>query len=124
MASKRRTRAQQIGDLIAEITGNGAEMVAIAAEMMRDPEADKADRRWAIEFLMERCAGKATVVVENDTRIVVGVAHRFDPKRLTDEQIEAQEKLLRAGMIDVPDEGDGRSRLTPAELESAMRGAS
>lgn len=86
-ANKRRKNfAAGMATAIGDLTGNGREMIETAIEIMRDRLEEGAVRMKAIEFLSERLAGKAPLVIEAElTATMIGGRA---PDELSDEQLQ------------------------------------
>lgn len=83
---RRKNFAAGMATAIGDLTGNGREMIETAIEIMRDRLEEGAVRMKAIEFLSERLAGKAPLVIEAElTATMIGGRA---PDELSDEQLQ------------------------------------
>ncbi len=90
-----------IAKMIFEKTRNGAALVEWAMDIWTDPEAPFENRRWAFEWLADRCMGKP-VAMNLIAGIVGGMDENGKPKRnlasLSDAAIELVEAGFRMGL--------------------------
>ena len=94
---------------IGDLTGNGREMIETAIEIMRDRMEEGAVRMKAIEFLSERMAGKAPLVIEAEmTATMIGGRA---PNELSDDQLQ---RILAAIDRELGPDDDEPAQLLPA----------
>jgi hypothetical protein len=86
--------AENIARRVAETTIDGTELVDFALRVFRDPTMPFEDRRWAMEWLADRGAGKAHAVIDVQTTNTTTV--RMDLTDYTFEELEAWEAMQRA----------------------------
>jgi hypothetical protein len=64
----KRNNAQILSKRIGELTEDGEELMRIMFAIARDEDAPTSDRRGAVEWLTDRWAGKAPIVIEHDVQ--------------------------------------------------------
>jgi hypothetical protein len=90
-----RTRAGSLAEIIArriaETTRDGDELVEFALRVFRDPTMPFEDRRWAMEWLADRGAGRAMAKLE----VSGAVSHTVRPnlEDYTFEELEEMERI-------------------------------
>lgn len=113
----RKKYANLMAAVIAEKTGDGAEIVETAFQIMRSPEAENRDRLAAAVFLKETLAGKAPLVVEVEETDSLS---SLDVDELSDAQLEELSSTLRRVLERTePDAPAVLCADAPAQLEPA-----
>jgi hypothetical protein len=87
--------AEEMARKIAAMSDDGLEMIEFAFRVFRDPTMPFEDRRWAMEWLADRGAGRAMANV-NVGGTVNHVATRVSLEHYTDEELEAHERMRLA----------------------------
>ncbi len=82
------TMAELIARQIAELSNDGEELVRFVWRVFMDPTMPFDDRRWALEWLADRGAGKAMAKVEVSGHVGVG-EQRMNLEDLTFEEMDA-----------------------------------
>lgn len=79
---------------IADETKTGQELVTFALTVFRDTNAPIEDRKWAMEWLADRGAGKAPAVLEVQSSHTTTL--RLDLSMYTLEELDQMERINRA----------------------------
>lgn len=77
--------------MIGVTTGNGAELHDFAIRILRDESADDKLRFAAFEWLSDRWAGRAPMVVEHEVKVKPVI----DVSRLSSNQLKELQSILR-----------------------------
>lgn len=86
--------AARIAARIAETTTDGNELVDFALRVFRDQTMPFEDRRWAMEWLADRGAGKAMATIEIGGHVSVG-GPRMNLADYTLEELDEMEAIQR-----------------------------